>query len=306
MCSSGPSTLAAAALAVLGFGSTVTARQQNVYVTLVHVRFTVTDPQGRPIVTLGRPDVAVYDNDVPQKIADFGRLAGAPVRLAVLIDRSQSVVDRFPLLVSTATAFEQSVLRGRDDRGLAVAFDSKVYLLQDWTHDTATLAASLRSLTAAGGTSLFDALYKTCRDKFEITDTQRNALVLVTDGEDTTSVATFDQALQMATISRVTVYVVGVRAEHSLSTREMQGGRVLARLSELTGGRLFYPDESSTGLDRLFSRVEAELNSAYSVSYYLDAAGDDSFHRIRVEPLDRTLAAHAPSGYYARRPSGGQ
>lgn len=296
-----------AALVALLCGSTVLAkRQQNVYVTLVHTRFTVTDRQGRVITSLGRGDVTVYDNDVPQKVADFGRLAGAPVRLAVLVDRSQSVVDRFPLLVSAASAFERSVVKGGDDRGLAVAFDSKVYLLHDWTRDTATLAASLRGLTAAGGTSLFDALYKTCRDKFAVTDAQRNALVLVTDGEDTTSIATFDQALQMATLSRVTIYVVGVRGEHSLNTREMQGGRVLARLAELTGGRLFYPDESATALDPLFSRVEAELNGGYSVSYYLDVAGDDSFHRIRIEPRDKALAAHAPSGYYARRLPAGQ
>ncbi len=291
-----------AALGALGLCVPLAAPQQNVYVTLVHTHLTVTDAQGRLVTTLGRHDVVVYDNDVPITVADFGQYGDAKIRVAVLVDRSQSVNDRFPLLTSAATAFEQSVLTAPRDRGLLVAFDSKVYLMQDWTGDAARLAAGIRGLTAAGGTSMFDAVYKTCRDKFDVTDAQRNTLVLVTDGEDTTSVATFDQALQMATVSRVTIYVVGVRAEGSLNPRERRGRTVLTRLAELTGGRVFYPDDRAPErLDRLFARIDQEITSAYSLSYYLDVPPDGSFHRIRVEPRDRTLIVHAPTGYYARK-----
>lgn len=300
---SGPSTSAIAALVALAAvcGPRVAASGQDVFVTLVHTRFTVTDRQGRLVTTLGRDDVKVYDNDAAKPLADFSRHVEAPVSVAVLVDRSQSVSDRFPVLASAATAFERSVLKGRDDRGLVVAFDSKVYMLQDWTNDTAQLAASIERLTSAGGTSMFDAVYKTCRDKFEISDTRRNALVLVTDGEDTTSLATLDQALQMATISRVAIYAVGIRADDSLSPRDLQGQRVLSHLAELTGGRVFSPDgQSPAQLDGLFARVEEEISSSYTLSYYLDVAPDRSFHRIRIEPKDRTLVVHAPSGYYAR------
>ena len=130
---------------------------------------------------------------------------------------------------------------------------------------------------------------------------KKKNLVLVTDGEDTTSLATLDQALQMATISRVAIYAVGIRAEDSLSTRDLQGHRVLSRLADLTGGRVFSPDgQSPTQLDGLFARVEEEISGSYTLSYYLDVAPDRSFHRIRIEPKDKTLAVHAPSGYYAR------
>ena len=283
------------------WGPRVAASGQDVFVTLVHTHFTVTNPEGRLVTTLGRDDVKVYDNDAATSLADFSSNVDSPVSVAVLIDRSQSVSDRFPLLASAATAFGRSVLKGRDDLALVVAFDSKVYLLQDWTNDAARLAASIQRLTSAGGTSMFDAVYKTCRDKFEITDTRRNALVLVTDGEDTTSLATLDQALQMATISRVAIYVVGIRTEDSLSPRDLQGHRVLSRLAELTGGRVFSPDnQSATRLDGLFARVEEEISSSYTLSYYLDVAPDRSFHRIRIEPKDKTLVVHAPSGYFAR------
>ena len=282
-------------------GPRVAASGQDVFVTLVHTHFTVTDAQGRLVTTLGRDDVKVYDNDVARPVADFSNNLGAPVSVAVLVDRSQSVSDRFPFVASAAAAFGRSVLKGRDDLGLVVAFDSKVYVLQDWTNDATQLAASIQRLTSAGGTSMFDAVYKTCRDKFEITDTRRNALVLVTDGEDTTSLATLDQALQMATISRVAIYVIEIRAEDSLNTRDLQGHRVLSRLAELTGGRLFSPDDqSSSRLDGLFAKVGDELSSSYTLSYYLDAAPDRSFHRIRIEPIDKTFVIHAPSGYYAR------
>jgi VWFA-related protein len=294
----------AACAAIAALWTSLASAQQDVYVTLVHTRFTATDRRGRAVTTLGRDDIAVYDNDVARPLSDFGRHVDAPVRIAMVVDRSQSVAGRLPLLLSAATAFSQSALKGSSDQGLLVAFDSKVYLIQDWTGDGARLAQAVRGLIAAGGTSMFDAVYKTCRDKFEVADTPRNVLVLVTDGDDTTSQATFDQALQMATVSRVTVYVIGTGAEASLNTRELQGRQVLSRLAEVTGGRLFYPgDRSDTGLETLFARVGEEIGSAYSLSYYLDAPPDGSFHRVRIEPRDRSLAVHAPSGYYTRKPS---
>jgi VWFA-related protein len=275
------------------------ATTQDVYVTLCRTHFTVTDPQGRTVTNLGRGDITIYDDDVPQKIESFTKHVAAPVNVALVIDRSQSVSERFGMLSSGAASFLQSVLRGVDDRGLVVAFDSKAYLLEDWTADSAKLAASIRTLTAAGGTSMFDAIYKTARDKFDLADSHQNVLVLVTDGDDTTSAATFDQALQMATLSHAVIYVVAVRAEHSLNTHELQGRPVLTRLAELTGGRVFYPAENED-LAMLFARVDDEVRSAYAVTYYLDRAPDNAFHNVRIETKDPKLTVHAPTGYIAR------
>jgi Ca-activated chloride channel family protein len=298
------SQVASVCAALLAVSAPLAAFQQDVYVTLVRTHFTVSDRRGRPVTTLGRDDVTVYDNGEPKPVAEFRGHVETPVRIAVLLDRSESVTDQFPFLISAATAFERVVLKGPEDRGLLVAFDSKVYLMQDWTSDRSRLAESLQQLTAAGGTSMLDAVYKTCRDKFEISDAARNALVLVTDGEDTTSQATFDQALQMASLSRVVLYAVAVHADESLNTREMQGRRVLSELTDLTGGRLFYPaDQSSEGLAVLLAQVEREIRSAYTLTYYLDGAPDGSFHRVRVDAHDKALVVHAPSGYYTRKPS---
>jgi VWFA-related protein len=185
------------------------------------------------------------------------------------------------------------------------AFDSKVYLLQNWTPDSGVLVDNVRKLTAAGGTSIFDALLKTCRDLFNGADDRQKVVILVTDGEDTTSVATFDDALRVAKLARVAVYVLGVRAENSLNTRELQGRRVLTNLAELTGGRVFYPaDYRSQSLPALFATLQEELRNGYSLTYTLDVPADNTFHRIRVVTKNPSLNVHAPTGYYAQRRPG--
>jgi VWFA-related protein len=216
------------------------------------------------------------------------------------------VSDRFPSIVNAASAFVTSVVRGPQDRGALVAFDSKVYLVQDWTADPEALVAALHELSAAGGSSIFDALFKTCRDEFDPIDPRQNVVVLVTDGEDTTSAATFDQALRMAKMSHVEVYVLGVRAADSLNTRETQGHQILANLAELTGGRVFYPaDYTEASLGGMFDALQEELRNGYGLSYYLDVPPDNSFHRVRIELKDRSLRVQAPTGYFAHqgRPS---
>ena len=279
-----------------------TAVPQDVYVTLVDVHFTVTDRNGVFVKNLRPEDFTVYDNDRPQQVSTFAQKVQAPVSVALILDRSESIRDRFPSVLESAAAFATSIIRNRDDQGSLVAFDSKVYLLQNWTADPDALVQNIRKLSAAGGTSIFDALLKTCRDQFNGADDRQKVAVLVTDGEDTTSVATFDDALRMAKMTRVTVYVLGVRAESSLNTREQQGRRVLANLADLTGGRVFYPaDHHEASLQPVFAQLQEELRNSYNLAYYLDVAPGNTFHQIRIAANNQTLSVHAPTGYYPGR-----
>jgi VWFA-related protein len=296
-----PARFAVAAL--LGAAIVATAAAQQVYVTLCTIHFVVTDRNGRFVKDLGPTDFTIYDNDRAQEIATLAQRVQVPVSLVVILDRSQSLSDTFANVVNSAAAFVTSSLRREEDRGALVAFDSHVYLLQDWTADAGALVGHMRRLTAAGGSSIFDAVAKTCRDRFDPADTRQKVVVLVTDGEDTTSTATFDEALQSARLARVAVYVLAVRAENSLNSRELQGRRVLARLAELTGGRLFYPvDYRAASLPALFADVQEELRNGYNATYYLDVPPDNTFHRIRIDVKNRSLNVHAPAGYEARRP----
>src|SRR2546426_6626850 len=275
---------------------------QNVQVTFREAHFTVTNSSGQFVTGLTRNDFVVFDDDVPKEISDFVPKLQSPISVALLVDRSQSMGDRFNLISNAAVSFVKSIIRETDDRGMVVAFDSKVYLLQDWTANVGELVDNIHKLTPAGGTSMFDALYKTCRDKFDPADTRQKVVVLITDGEDTTSRSTLDEALQMAKLSGVAIYAIEIRAEGSLNTRELQGRRVLADLAESTGGRIFYPKESREDqLSGLFSKLQDELRNEYSMGYYVDKPLDNSFHRLRIEAKDRNLTVQAPKGYYARK-----
>jgi Ca-activated chloride channel homolog len=277
-------------------------RTQSVYVSLIETRVTVTDRSGKFVPDLDSDDFQVYDNGARQQISSLSRKLQAPLSVALLIDRSQSVKDRFDFLAEAAAAFVQSAVRKDEDQGLVVGFDSKVYLLQDWTSDAAALAKAIGQLSAAGGTSLFDALYKTCRDKFDVTESRRKIVVLLSDGEDSTSQASADDALRMAKLWGVSIYVVGVKADASLNTRELHGRHVLKNLAELTGGRAYFPStQREERLQPLFERLQEELRNEYTVSYYLQAPPDNSFHQVRVETTDPNLTVHAPKGFYARK-----
>ena len=274
---------------------------QTVQVTDHEIHFTVSDRNGQFVTNLNSNNFRLYDNDVRQNILVFDKKLQSPVQLAVLIDRSSSVSERFAYMQEAAVAFINSVIRESEDEGMVVAFDSRVYVLQEWTSSPAAMIHGIRTLSSAGGTSVLDAVYKTCRDKFVATDNRQKVVVLITDGEDTTSSATFEQTLAMAKLSNVVVYVVGVRAESALNTRELQGRKVLTNLADLTGGRIFYPRDTREQLAGLFQTLQTELRNEYSLVYDVAGQPDNTFHTVRIEALDKGLRVHAPTGYYFRK-----
>jgi len=280
----------------------VLAQGESVFVTLCRVHFTVTDETGHFVHGLTRNDFTIYDNDAPQRISDFSARERTPLSVALLLDRSLSVGDRFRDATGAATTFLRSILQDSRDRALVVTFDSHVYLMQGWTSDVTSSAAGIETLSPAGGTALFDALFKTCRDAFDLADRSQRVVVLVTDGEDTTSHATFEQALQMATLSKTRVYVVGIKGEQAMSPRELSGRRVLTALADLSGGRVFYPgDQDSSHLAPVFEALQDELRNEYDASYYRESPPDGSFHRLRIVAGLRGLTIHAPTGYVGQR-----
>src|SRR5215475_6195862 len=161
---------------------------------LVNTRVSVRDANGRLISGLTKDDFTVLDDDKEQPVVYFSEESNQPLRLAVVVDRSRSVEKMLTLARSASRDFFSSVLRPGLDSACVVAFDSHVYLARDYTDDSNVLADSLSGLSAAGGTSLFDAVYKAARDKLSGSDQARRLSLLITDGEDTTSRASLDQA----------------------------------------------------------------------------------------------------------------
>jgi Ca-activated chloride channel family protein len=283
---------------------TVSHGWSQVWIRAVDVPCFVTDRQGQLVNDLGKDDFTAYDNDKPVKITNFRKRLESPLQIALVLDRSLSVAEKFPLLQQASVKFLRSIMRKGEDRVCLIAFDSHVYLLQDWTDDVDQLSDMIGRLTATGGTALLDGLYKTCRDKFppDPDNVKTRVIILVTDGEDTTSRATLKEAIDVVQRSGVTIYVVGVRAEDSLNARELQGKQVLSELKDITGGEVFYPKANQDGLEPLFDRIEHELRNQYIIGFTNYDTPDSTFHKVRIESTRKDLVVRTrKKGYYATR-----
>lgn len=267
---------------------------------LVNTHVTVRDGKGRFVSGLSKDDFIVLDDGKEQPITYFSQESGEPLTVALVVDRSRSVQAALSKAQMTARNFFSSVLRPRKDRAAVIAFDSGVYVVQDFTDDANALSAAASKLTAAGGTSVFDAVYKTARDKLAGGEEGRRVIVLITDGDDTTSRASADQAIEMALKNNVIIYALRLPGDYSLNVRDLQGGPVLDRLTEATGGRQFHLGGDKSRLAGFFAKLQDELRSEYSIGYQFQGASSQrSFHKLTIKLKQANLKAVTRRGYYS-------
>ena len=267
---------------------------------LVNTHVSVRDGNGHFVAGLTKDDFIVLDDGKEQPIVYFSQESNQPLRVALVVDRSRSVKKVLGLAQIAVRDFFSSVLRPGRDRACLVAFDSGVYVTQDFTNDADALANAASRLTAAGGTSMLDAVYKTSRDKLSETDQARRAILLITDGDDTTSRASLEQATTMALKNNVVIYAIRLPDENSLNVRDLRGKPVLDRLTETTGGRQFHFDGDKSQLVGYLRKVEDELRSQYSIGYQFQAGSSArSFHKITIKVKQAALKAFTRSGYYS-------
>lgn len=267
---------------------------------LVNTLVAVRDEKGRFVSRLTKDDFIVLDDGKEQPISYFSQESDQPLTVALVIDRSRSVQSALSKAQVAARNFFSSVLRAGKDRAVVVAFDSGVYVVQDFTDDASALAAASSKLTAAGGTSIFDAVYKTTRDKLGGDEEGRRVILLITDGDDTTSRASIDQAIEMALKNNVIIYAIRVSGDGSLNVRDLQGKPVLDRLTEATSGRQFHLDGDENQLAGFFTTLQVELRSQYSIGYQFQTASSGrSFHKLTIKLKQATLRAFTRRGYYS-------
>ena len=280
-------------LTPVGFG--------QVWIRSVDIPCVVTDKAGRYVSDLREPDFIVRDNGKKQQITAVKSRLQEPLSVALLIDRSRSVAPSFQIMKNSAEQFLKTVIHKSIDRACLIAFDSHVYLLQNWTDDFLQLSETMKVLTPAGGTSIFDAIYKTGRDQFGAEKDDRiRVIVLVTDGEDTDSQATFKQMADMVSESGAIIYVLGIHAENSLNPRELQGKRVLTQLADMTGGNVFYPEEEGSKIDDRFAKIQDELHHEYIVTFTSHDQPDGKFHHLEIQTSRAAMKAHTrKEGYLA-------
>ena len=273
----------------------------RVQVNEVNLIFTVTDKKGKFITGLKRENFGLLDDGRPPlAVLRFTQQTNLPLRVGIMLDTSSSIRQRFQFEQDSAIEFLLQILH-RDDRAFVEGFDIQTDLAQDFTNNVDHLNQGIRKLRPGGGTALFDALYKTCKDQMlplQETGAVRRALILVSDGDDNYSRVQESDAIKMCQRADTIVYTIST----NISPSKDKGDDVLRQISEATGGQPFYPvklEDVAIG----FRNIEEELRSQYHLVYRpANLKMDGSFRTIYLQATDPRYHVRAQKGYFAPRP----
>jgi VWFA-related protein len=267
----------------------------------VNLIFTVVDKKGRFIKDLRRESFGLLDDGRPPvAVLDFRQQTNLPLRVGIMLDTSSSIRQRFQFEQDSAVEFLLQVLH-LNDRAFVEGFDIQTDVAQGFTNNVDLLNQGIRKLRPGGGTALFDAVYKTCKDEMltlHETGSVRRALILVSDGDDNYSRSLESDAIKMCQRAQTIVYSIST----NVSPSKDKGDEVLRAISEATGGQAFYPvriEDVATG----FHNIEEELRSQYLLVYRpTDLKQDGAFRTIYLQANDPRYKVRAQKGYFAPRP----
>ena len=267
----------------------------------VNVLFIATDRHGKFVRNLNQADFSIFDDHKPvQSILNFRRETDLPIEMGLLVDVSGSVQSRFGFEKEAATGFLQHIIRPGYDRAFVVGFNKESHLTQDFTDKVPLLSAGVQRLSNGGGTALYDAIYKACKEKLLREHSEhpiRKAIVILSDGEDNQSQYTRAQAIEMAQRAEVLIYAISTDDSGLI----LRGDKVLEDLASATGGRAFFPYKMKD-ITHSFAAIEDELRSQYDVSYKpTDFDADGRYRSIEITAVKKDLQVRARRGYYAPR-----
>jgi Ca-activated chloride channel family protein len=302
-------TVLAALALVLAAAGWLGAQQTpviRVNVNLVRVIATVKTRAGATVGSLGRDDFEVYDNGARQEIANFERQTDQPLSVALMVDVSGSTAKELSYEIDSAGRFVRALLAegNPEDRVAVYAFDDQVRQEHGFTHDHAALNQALKRLHGTAGTSLYDAI---CLVSKELEPRQgRKALVIVSDGGETTSKWTSHDALQAAQLADAVVYPVVVLPILSDTGRNRAGESFLTYMAHGTGGRPFFPQPNAQ-LDKAFTDIVDDLRTQYVLGFYPRGVPltKEKWHKLEVRERTGKLQVSARNGYYGEAESSG-
>jgi VWFA-related protein len=296
---------------------------ERVETDLTNVLLTAIDRDRRLVTTLRPEDIRVLENNEPQQVFAFQRETDLPVSLAILVDTSASQQRVLTDEQAAARAFIDSVLRPEKDTAAVVSFNGEATPVQPLTNDASRLRAAIDSVRvelpphdpgceeditierdARCWTGAWDAVWATVNEILSHTpERTRRAVVLLSDGDDTSSITKKDALIDFALKHNVAIYSIGIRDE------DFPGGSLdrdaLRKISERTAGRAFFP-RNRAELDAAFAQINQELRSQYLLSYApSNKRRDGTFRQIKIEITNPALRKDKlrlvyRQGYYAR------
>jgi len=232
---------------------------EEVNVHLVELPTTVLR-NGHPINDLVQDAFKVMDEGKPVKVAKFEHLNNLPLSIGLAIDTSASMQPRMSEAQKAASLFFTNVMR-KGDRAFLVSFDTQPQIIQRWSPRLADMNAGLAKLRAEESTALYDAIVYSLYNFLGVKG--QRALVLVTDGMDTSSKFSFDQALEYARRAAVPIYAIGI----GIPMREVDTRYKLSRFCSETGGNAYYIEQAGE-LGRIYTDIQNELRSQYILGFY--------------------------------------
>jgi Ca-activated chloride channel family protein len=272
-------------------------------VEMVSLNVTVVDGQNRYVTDLDRGDFGVFEDGTRQEITYFNKTS-LPIALSLLIDTSASMEQRMSTAQEAAVGFAKR-LRPQD-LAQVVDFDTRVEVLQDFTADIPALETAIRATQAGGSTSLHNAIYISLKELAKIKaksddDVRRRAIVLLSDGEDTSSLVSFEEVLDLAKRSETAIYTIGLQSRDggSLGKGFREAEFVLRQLAQETGGRSFFPQRPEELVD-IYGVIADELSSQYTLGYApSNQRRDGAWRRLNVQVNRQGTSARTKRGYFA-------
>jgi VWFA-related protein len=270
-------------------------------VDVVSLSVTVMDGARRYVTDLESSEFVVYEDGIKQDITFFNRRQ-QPIALSLLLDSSASMEEQLATLQVTATNFVQRLKP--NDLGQIIDFDSRVEIRQGFTSNQTELAAAIKQLIAGGSTSLYNAVYIALRELRKVRavteeEVRRQALIVFTDGEDTSSLMSFDEVLDLAKRSETAIYTIALRGADVQAKGFREAEFVLRTLAQETGGRAFFPAKIDD-LAGVYEEIANELSSQYTLGYVShNTRRDGAWRRLIVQVSRPNLVPRAKRGYYA-------
>jgi Ca-activated chloride channel homolog len=300
----------------------------RVETNLTNIFFTAADGNKRFVSNLKKEDIRVLEDGQPQEIFTFQQNIDLPLSIAILIDTSQSEERTLPDEKAAARSFLESVMRPDRDEAAVVSFTGEVTLEQGFTGSMERLRRAIDRVefippsgyigggvvvggtppisdtnqVLAGSTALWDAVWATSNELLsDSAENTRRAIILLTDGVDTTSGVKMHEAIERAQKADSLIYAIGIGDSY-------QGGvdrGSLNKIAEKTGGRAYFP-RNERELRTAFEQIQRDLREQYLVAYSpSNKARDGSFRRIQIEIVDSELRAQKLKlnyrpGYFAK------
>jgi Ca-activated chloride channel family protein len=298
---------------------------ERVETDLTNVLFTAVDRNKRFVTNIKQEDVRILEDGVEQKVFTFQRETDRPLSLAILIDVSASEERTLPEEKSAAQQFVDSVIRQQKDEVAVLSFTGEATLEQGLTGNASRVRRAIDHVefsppsgyvgggvlvgtppingdSRAGSTAIWDAIWVTSREVLsETSDKTRRAIILLTDGEDTSSRQKMNEAVDSALKADAIIFSIGIGDNYFDGVDR----GALNKISERTGGRAYFP-RNEEDLRSAFAQIQDELRSQYLVAYSpLNKTKDGTFRKVQIDVVNpdlrkENLRLTYRQGYFAR------